>query len=713
MDYYNTSMSARSKHQLTGINKMRKNILSILLFAFAIAMTTTVKADEYVYQQDLIGTSISNGTTLTAVESLYPYPTFASSWVSSNSIRFQEVKNQVTLKIDHSNLTVIADYVVQVEVAITYEDELGVLSSPVNKTLEVSHSSVTGSHTDKNAFVFSGGHAVNVEVVSITLDGNPVTQAPINLKLENKIIVDRLFDFNYTAVPTGLNISFISISAELDVTWPSIAGAEEYQLEWLHINNYNGVGGARPASQLPYNFNINATRISTSSTNYRISNVFEQGYVLFRVRGLTYDGINNEKLVAGAWSCGSTCSGTVDNHNAKYQIISAHEGDNFNYQYTVNYAEEGKKKEVVSYFNGSLRNQQVVSKINSDDQTIVGETFYDHQGRAAIQALPAPTNESAIKFYPNYNQNLAGTAYSRDNFDKNSDDCAILAEEMSTASGASRYYSPLNPNQQENQAYVPNANGFPFTHVEYEADNTGRIRRQGGIGPVHQLSSDPSLSHETKYFYGKPSQEHLNRVFGAEVGPFSHYKKNMVVDANRQISVSYLDQQGRVVATSLAGNTPENVIALPSSKEDNPDRMNINVLDNQPGIPGSSELVSTFHHLVSTAGPHDFNYNLVGATFDDMGSLPEDVCLDCVYDLVIDVQDECGRRPDFVTAVPGFTELPINITLGTLDDICEANPDEFLVDFQLYFDIGKYVITRRLQVNQEALDAHLNTFIWK
>jgi hypothetical protein len=39
----------------------------------------------------------------------------------------------------------------------------------------------------------------------------------------------------------------------------------------------------------------------------------------------------------------------------------------------------------------------------------------------------------------------------------------------------------------------------------------------------------------------------------------------MVVDPNGQVTVSYQDAHGRVIATSLAGDSPQNLEALPSN----------------------------------------------------------------------------------------------------------------------------------------------------
>lgn len=124
---------------------------------------------------------------------------------------------------------------------------------------------------------------------------------------------------------------------------------------------------------------------------------------------------------------------------------------------------------------------------------------------------------------------------------------------MDPNSGSSNYYSPQAATG-THQDLVPDAFGYPFTQTEYEPDNTGRIRRQSGVGQDHQFGS-----HETQYFYGKPHQEELDRLFSYNVGYKSRYKKNMVVDPNGQVSVTYIDPQGRTIATALAGAIPTNL----------------------------------------------------------------------------------------------------------------------------------------------------------
>src|SRR5262249_15092238 len=187
------------------------------------------------------------------------------------------------------------------------------------------------------------------------------------------------------------------------------------------------------------------------------------------------------------------------------------------------------------------------------------------QGRPVIQVLPAPTLNTIIKYSPGFNTGLNSAEYDKDNYDRLLDPsvyCNAGAAPMATASGASQYYSPGNPQKDSGfNRFIPDAAGYPFTEVEYTQDNTGRISRQSGVGPTHQLGS----GHETKYYYGSPDQRELDALFGTEVGDRSHYFKNMLRDANGQYSVSYVDMHGRTIATALAGPPPPGMSALSSN----------------------------------------------------------------------------------------------------------------------------------------------------
>ncbi len=195
-----------------------------------------------------------------------------------------------------------------------------------------------------------------------------------------------------------------------------------------------------------------------------------------------------------------------------------------------------------------------MTKDNNTNRTIVAESFYDYQGRPVIQVLPAPTLNTIIGYTQNFNRGINPGAYDKNQFDSMANPslyCNLQAGPMDSVSGASQYYSSLSPYKDSGvHKYVPSAGGFPFTEVQYTQDNTGRISRQGGVGPDYRLGS----GHETQYTYATPDQRELDALFGTEAGDRSHYFKNLVRDANGQYSISYVDMHGRTIATALAGN---------------------------------------------------------------------------------------------------------------------------------------------------------------
>tara|TARA_R110000782_G_scaffold270485_1_gene371932 strand:- start:608 stop:13822 length:13215 start_codon:yes stop_codon:yes gene_type:complete len=591
---------------------------------------------------------------------------------------------------------------------------------------------------DKDAFIFNNINEYQFEIVAIKVDGTSVTDLPSNAYIDGTILVNRIVDFTSfanTAVsmnpPTEINLDCdpSNIPEEIEITWQTITGALEYQLEWAFINDYEATVTANnpttitnlSASTLNYDFKHNSTRINTKSTNYTLPLLFERGYLIYRVRAVGKDPLQLDKWIYGVWNANTTGNVGGLPTNQKFQTIS-HENLK-NWQVTTNFAEEGKKKEVISYFDGSLRNRQSVTKINSDDNVIVGETVYDHQGRAAVSILPVPVLDEncpspttpPIKFYPNFNQNQNSTGYNKIDFDIDVADCETAVEPMLDASGASLYYSPNNPKQDAHQQFVPDAHDYPFTVIEYTPDNTGRIRRQSGVGEDFKLGS----GHETKFFYGKPDQLQIDRLFSSEVGYASHYKKNMVIDANNQISVSYLDQEGRVIATALAGNPPTNVEPIPSQTSASVNltqEMILPTAANTTAAGKVNQMIFNETFLVTTSGPYAFDYQMITASFEE-ACLP-DMCFNCIYDLTIKLTDDCGvvlldvatNDPiEFNQLVGNFTDNGNNTVTFNVD--CNSPNYQKDIQFTAQLPVGNYNIVKTLTINEDAINFYLQEYL--
>jgi RHS repeat-associated protein len=592
----------------------------------------------------------------------------------------------------------------------------------------------TAKFLDKAIYKFSNAYKVTFTIDSIFVNGTSQTILPHHLYLEGRINAERYYDFTSDATDTitGIGVDTVKLDCdtlydEIVITWPVIAGAEEYQLEWTFVNDYldSASGPYMAASALTYDFRNNSTRITTSYTSYTVPLLFDHGYVLFRLRAVGVDYLNPDQVIFGVWS--EPDVSTVNTVSSKFHITVPHEAA-LNWQVTTTFAEDGKKKEVLSYFDGSLRNRQTVTRINSDNNVIVGETIYDHQGRPAVTVLPAPvtaptcttSTSASLQYYPNFNQDTATspTGYARGDFDLDStgNACSIASPPMGTQSGASKYYSVENPDKAAQQAYVPDAEGYPYVRVEYTPDNTGRIRRQGGVGPEFQLGSN----HETFYYYGQPNQIQLDRLFGSEVGDAAHYKKNIVIDPNGQVSVSYLDQEGRVVATALAGDEAPNTTAI-SSEATAADSLTVDLFaENANGVSllnttnvQADAIVFTSQMLVAYAGGYFFDYNLLIDTLYD-ACLDDNICFNCVYDLEIQITDECGTH-----YTPGDSAIDTHVghftlsgdTLGfTLD--CESPTTATRNDtFSVYLPVGNYTVSKILRVNEQAVDFYVAAYL--
>ena len=166
--------------------------------------------------------------------------------------------------------------------------------------------------------------------------------------------------------------------------------------------------------------------------------------------------------------------------------------------------------------------------------------------------MPVPKGDDKLVYSPLFNTHDTGLEYTAHDFDLSTTVTSLgtQVKPLDDSNGAGKYYSD-DDNLTGNDKYIPDAEGYPVIRTIFTEDNTGRVKVQGGLGPVFQ----PGLSDDktTRYDYATPFQEELDILFGAEVGYAKYYKKDMVTDPNNQSTVSYTDMKGNVIATALAG----------------------------------------------------------------------------------------------------------------------------------------------------------------
>jgi hypothetical protein len=597
------------------------------------------------------------------------------------------VQNVITLKINEaSNVYMRTAFQVKVKLLISYSN--GTDTASIIKDFTVNYD--TGNvYNARNNFVFYGGRKVTVKVLEVDSNGATWNVSSV-LLIENQLTAKPNYIFSCTNTVTNITISPLADpkADELPVTWTAIRGADQYDLEWTYIDasaydRYKTGSVFNPALI----FYHNATRVSTAANTYNIPLMYDNNGTLFiRVRPVQIGKAN--AVIAAIWSSDASVMGQY--------AFTGHERP-LNWQSSISFAEEGKRKVVVQYFDGGLHNRQTVTKDNTTNNTIVAETFYDYQGRPAIQVMPVPSLQNVIQYTAGFNKSINNPEYYKSDFDSlpgPDQYCSTRANPMDSTSGASLYYSPNNPKKTIGlNQFIPNAEKYPFTETEYEQDNTGRIKRQGGVGPNHQLNS----THETKYFYSTPDQNELYALFGTDIGDKSHYFKNVVSDANGQYSVSYVDMHGRTIATGLTGEAPSAMQPLASNSSS---QVTESITDSKSVVLDNWSMVNQKTIVVSDDGLYEFKYRLDPKTLIEPNCDAQDICYTCLYDLRITITDNCNNQN--LPNGKAYDTVLHNFSLGSIGPDCE--PSAMTFNFSLNLFKGNYEVVKRLTLSRDAFN---------
>ena len=451
-----------------------------------------------------------------------------------------------------------------------------------------------------------------------------------------------------------------------------------YDLEWVYIADYENFTGT--TAQEAFAFKEPAG-VSTALPYHEQKLYYPSGRVWFRARAIGIDANDPDYRVNGQW-----------NYDPTPLVVANHEPQ-VNWQVQTIFSEEGKYKKIMNYLDGSLRQRQVVTHLNSQEVAIVGESFYDFEGRPVVEALPVPAGSDDLGFRASFNlfeavdpQVNANTSADRLKF--HYDNHRVVNSLMNDTSGSSRYYSVKNDLQQLHRDLVPLANGHTYTQVEYTRDGTGRLARQAGVGEAFNMEG----GHTTRYYYGEAAPAELIRLFGSNVGNASHYKKNMTVDANGQVSITYMDQEDRTIATALAGDPPVNTDTLTSFAALDPAPVTVNITGKNQKGDGVSQLTHTILNTVpNTSYGFRYDWSALAADLAAYG------CQACRFDLQIIITDPDGLALD-LSAVAGNQSLEAgkyevkNITAA---DCQTATVDSLLFTVVLP-SIGDYTLAKNV-----------------
>lgn len=536
---------------------------------------------------------------------------------------------------------------------------------------------------------------------TIYVSENAFLNCPENLLKRTFIEAEWIVKYQHT-VPNAYWKTLIkvdrynSVDNTFEIVWERRERAADHELEYLFIpDEYDPTASTHSAIKTTIipNFN-NATKLILESSFYKIPNAFPQGSVIYRVRPVRIS-ISNVKTY-GLWSyIPATSTATLQDaiiadvtDLCHFYINDAKALDpNKNWQHQASFIENGVRKDIVSFFDGSGRKRQTSTITNSNDLAIIAEEKYDLEGRKALSIIPGVTNSTGIGYYSATAGGAANNVNKSTFFSETALDGSSSFPLSEANSISSKFFSANNNLNFINKAGIADATGHITAQTIFTNDGTDRALVTSGIGAALGLKS----GRETKMIYGKPTQVELDRLFGNEVGNAQFYSKNYTIDPNGQVSVQYIDHEGRTIASCLSGDIP----------------LHLSGLEGLPPLQASERTLNS-NILVLGGDVQMSNGNFVQV--QTMGFDKPGTNVTLTYTLNSDITALCS------TTNPSFTPL-YNVKIQVYNPSGIAVVDESfssrsslnsVESFQIV-EIGKYTIKRTISIDEAAISNALLT----
>lgn len=675
----------------------------------------------------------ANGFTQSAIQD-DAYTSYSGAWY--NSFRNMSVKNVIRIKINRKNNKLITGkgritVFLETNFEVYTEGTSGLTPASRLDTVILNYdTSLNAKEYDEAVVVIDKAVKSSITISSVVYDQGGVKYAAghPDLEIQNTIEIERI---STITVPPIVSYWFTTslpnaagVPQFLHMNWTAFSGAEEYELEYLFVNDPELPTGAPVSpsapswSAYPYNFRHNSTRVTvTTGSEFKIPNLFPRGFLLFRVRPVTRDLNHPDEPVYGNWSLPEYGLYNFTS-GAGPAVPTVNPNSSLNWTSGMVFAEESKVGASITYFDGTLRAREGVAYNNSTNTFTVSQTVLDYLGREALTTLPSiALDNHGFAFRAGFNKNINNQPYSYLDFDLNQTDPAknqdeLIVKPMSQNSGANQYFSPnllssgqyatLSGSMKRLHTFIPQAEGYAFAQVEFTRDPSGRTWRQGGVGKTHQLKTYDHTGawldgKQTLTFDGTPLQEELYGLFGNEVGAYQKYKKVMTQDPNGQLSVALIDPYGRTIATALAGdpaNTP-NLDPLASSGH---------------SLEYLSELKPTWEDKFS--GERILNQDIIVPNTDTwrlyyyypktrFSLCDSNLCMECAYDVTISITNPIDYDREMM---PGG--VPLTLHLGQpLADTTYCSEYQMFEHMpspiEVILNAGSYTLSKTFRINRE------------
>src|SRR3989339_27013 len=384
---------------------------------------------------------------------------------------------------------------------------------------------------------------------------------PNDINLELMIETTRYKDIANTVISPGVNGNFTTANNLGTINWSYIEGAEQYELEWVFIDAEDNIIDNQP-SGFVWETDIfkykEPVRVETALHSYDIDLVYPNGTLFFRYRPIgKYFQDLPEYNFSGDWIF---IPSTETNKGFPINIADFDK----NWQFQASYAEEGKQKGIISYMDGSSRARQNITYLNTNNTSVVGETKYDNEGRGIVNFLPTPIGSRDFKFQSGFSINT----FSKENYDNTANVAPSLLginlkpeifysdnniTNVFINQNSDVQYSPIHT------GYIPQSNGYPYSITRFTLDNTNRVVSKTIFGDMFKEGG----GKEKQFFYSSTNDDELRRLVPKQYEDLNaeFYKKVYEKDENGQITIKYLDQNNKTIASCVSTVKPDNLLS--------------------------------------------------------------------------------------------------------------------------------------------------------
>jgi RHS repeat-associated protein len=371
-----------------------------------------------------------------------------------------------------------------------------------------------------------------------------------------------------------------------------------------------------------------------------------------------------------------------------------------NWVYETTFFENNQTMQSMVYMDGLANVRQTQVLANSvksgtlDGNVLCKEYVYSENGGSPVQSLSSPLHVNKFKYEYRFFDVGSGTSlrdFSTEDFDMDAISAGAkdritptaIEKSASNTKGVGFYYSNLST---FDGSLVDDAEGYPYSYSVSRKNPSADAQYISGLGKDFRITS----GRETEIVESKAAPEELEKVFGKNAPPADNIVKTTVYDANGVGSISYTDNEGKVIATALTACRSENLQTL-NEPGATPITTVTDVLKNEnSSLNDVSKTARGKFEISCYNGTATLDYSLDLKTFPGYDSQ----CKACKYNIDIKViEDKTGR---VVYPTGGASSVQ---TIGASDATCgySSNGYKILDSVQITnLNPGIYTVVRSI-----------------